>query len=297
MSVEDELGAPDPTSRVEPLKTVPKAYDDRGRLREVISDPLNLLIERVHDAGVVRDGLVTLHNGVRVPIKGPGAYYGDHSHLLVFNRGVFEPLEEFLFQEMLKRIGERPVMLELGAYWAHYSLWLKRLRPKARTIMVESERENLLAGRKNFKRYGFKGEFIQAFVDEGQFEVDAFMQAQGIEHLDVLHSDIQGYEIPMLAGASKLLERHAVDYVFISTHKQKRHWRVRNRLEKHGYRIEVSSDVDSETTSYDGLVFATRPEIPPLIAPFDPLGRDRINRSTAAQLVDYLASIRARLEG
>jgi hypothetical protein len=296
MSAVDHPTDPDPVCETDPPKTVPKAYDDWGRFREVISDPLNLLIERVPDAGAVVDGLVTLHNGVRVPINGPGAYYGEHSHLLVFNRGVFEPLEEFLFQQMLKRICERPVMLELGAYWAHYSLWLKRLRPEARTIMVEPDIQNLKAGRNNFKRYGLRGEFIQAFVDEGHFEVDAFMQDQGLEHLDVLHSDIQGYEIPMLAGASRLLERHAVDYVFISTHKQKRHWRVRNLLERHGYRVEVSSDCDSETTSYDGLVFATRPEIPPLVAPFEPFGRDRINRSTAFELVDYLAGIRARLE-
>ena len=55
-------------------KIPPKAHDYAGRFREVISDPLNLLIERVPDAGFVEDGLVTLHNGVRAPIEGKGAY-------------------------------------------------------------------------------------------------------------------------------------------------------------------------------------------------------------------------------
>eukprot|EP01035_Chromulina_nebulosa_P006479 gene6479-8760_t len=37
--------------------------DTPGRFREIISDPLNLLIERHPRAGLIADGLVTLHNG------------------------------------------------------------------------------------------------------------------------------------------------------------------------------------------------------------------------------------------
>jgi hypothetical protein len=47
-----------------------------GRFREIISDPLNLLIERVPMAGVVQGNEVVLHNGNRVPLSGPAAYYG-----------------------------------------------------------------------------------------------------------------------------------------------------------------------------------------------------------------------------
>lgn len=88
----------------------------------VISDPLNLLIERVPMAGMVQGNEVYLHNGNRVPITGPGAYYGPFSQLLIINRGVHEPLEEFVFQELLKSMPEVPQMIELGAYWAHYSM-------------------------------------------------------------------------------------------------------------------------------------------------------------------------------
>ena len=53
----------------------PKASseDFLGRFREIVSDPINLLIERVPDAGVVEGGLVQLHNGNRVPFSGQGA--------------------------------------------------------------------------------------------------------------------------------------------------------------------------------------------------------------------------------
>jgi hypothetical protein len=99
-----------------PMKA--QADDLLGRFREVISDPLNLLIERVPMAGLVEQGEVYLHNGNRVPLSGEGAYYGAFSQLLIVNRGVHEPLEEFVFQQLLKSLGEAPVMLELGAYWA-----------------------------------------------------------------------------------------------------------------------------------------------------------------------------------
>ena len=48
-----------------------------GRFREVISDPLNLLIERVSEAGILEGNEVCLHNGNRVPAAGAGAYTGN----------------------------------------------------------------------------------------------------------------------------------------------------------------------------------------------------------------------------
>jgi hypothetical protein len=51
-----------------PPKAAPE--DLLGRFREVISDPLNLLIERVPLAGVVEANQVYLHNGNRVPLAG-----------------------------------------------------------------------------------------------------------------------------------------------------------------------------------------------------------------------------------
>ncbi len=272
----------------------PKARDYSGRFREVISDPLNLLVERVPGAGMVEDGLVTLHNGVRAPIEGKGAYYGEFSQILVINRGVHEPLEEYVFQEMLRRMPKRPVMLELGAYWGHYSMWLKTVRPHARVILVEPTANGLKAGEMNFQRNGMEGEFIQAKVGRGEFGVDEFLDARGQPHLDVLHCDIQGSEIEMLEGASRCLARHGADYVFISTHSQALHQGVSDHLTGHGYRIEASSDFDFETTACDGLVFATSPRLEPLLPGFRPLGREEICKSPAGALVRYLKTIQGQ---
>ena len=242
-----------------------KARDYPGRFREIVSDPLNLLIERVPLAGSVERDLVWLHNGNRAPASGPAAYYGDFSQILIINRGVHEPLEEYLFQELLRQLPANPVMVEPKLKW-------------------------LKAGQANFALNGFEGEFIEGFVGLGQFEVDPFLAERRIEHLDILHCDIQGFEGEMLQGAAEHLRRKAVDYLFISTHGLKLHYKVKAQLEVFGYRVEVSSDFD-ETTSFDGLLFASSPDKAPVFADFVPMGRGQICASEPAAMVEYLTRI------
>ena len=264
--------------------------DFLGRFREIVSDPLNVLIERDPRAGIVENGLVWLHNGNRVPVEGRDAYYGRFSDVLVINRGVHEPLEEYVFQEVLRVMPDEPTMLELGAYWGHYSMWMKRRRPRSQVFMVEPEGGNLEAGRTNFARHGYEGTFIQALVGKGQFEVDRFMSEHGYPRLNILHSDIQGFEIEMLNGAAESFSRCLIDYAFISTHSQDLHDKVLTELTAAGMRIEASSGFDFETTSYDGFVIAARPALPLLLPAFNPIGRLSLLLSSPAEVVSYLAS-------
>jgi hypothetical protein len=263
-----------------------------GRFREIISDPLNLLIERVPMAGVVQGNEVFLHNGNRVPLSGPAAYYGAFSQILIINRGVHEPLEEYVFQEVLKKLREDPVMIELGAYWAHYSMWLKKLRPRATQILVELDPSNLAAGKSNFRRNGFEGEFINAPVAKGQFEIDRFFHARNIPHLDVLHADIQGHEVQMLDTARTTLAETKIDYLFISTHSQKLHRDVERTLGECGYRVEVSSDFDNDTTSFDGFVFASSPGATRIFREFIPFGRTMIAAGPVDRLISAVIAMR-----
>ncbi len=265
------------------------ANDFQGRFREIISDPLNLLIERVPQAGCRDGALVWLHNGLRVPLTDDYSYYGEFSQILVLNRGVHEPLEEYVFQEVLKHLSHTPVMFELGAYWAHYSMWLKLHLPAATSIMVEPDARNLEAGRRNFAYNGLRGEFIQDFVGTGHFSVDEFATARGLAHLDILHADIQGYEGEMLTGASRLLTRHAISHIFVSTHSQKLHREVTTALERHSYRVEVSKDFDCGTTSFDGFLYASSPRLAPLFLDFRPLGRCEIAAANPAKLLASVA--------
>lgn len=262
-----------------------------GRFREVISDPLNLLIERVPMAGVVAGNEVYLHNGNRVPIAGPDAYYGVFSQLLVVNRGVHEPLEEYVFQELLKRMPQAPLMIELGAYWAHYSMWLKKVRPAAKSIMIEPDPAGIAAGKNNFHRNGFTGEFVQAAVAKGQIEIDLFLQQRQISHVGILHVDIQGFEDEMLQGCRASLASAVIDYLFISTHSQQLHQSVRDRLTQSNYRIEVSSDFDNETTSSDGFIFSSSPNVKPVFRDFAAVGRKAIAESHPNDLLQAILNV------
>jgi hypothetical protein len=273
-----------------PLKAT--ETDFVGRFREIISDPLNLLIERVPMAGAVQGNEVFLHNGNRVPLTGDGAYYGAFSQILIINRGVFEPLEEYVFQEVLKKLREDPVMIELGAYWAHYSMWLKKSRPRAKPIMVEPNPANLAVGKSNFQRNGFEGEFINALVAKRQFEIDKFFDARNLGRLDILHADIQGYELQMLDAARATLASTKIDYLFISTHSQKLHGDVVRTVGDYGYRVEVSSDFDNDTTSFDGFVFASSPGATRIFREFVPFGRTKIAAGSVDRVVEAFLAIR-----
>ena len=274
--------------------TLGKAERFDERFREVVSDPINLLIARVPSAGYIdAEGKVILHNGNRVPHRGPGSYYGNFSDVLVINRGVHEPLEEYCFQQTLANLSaNKPVMLELGSYWAHYSMWLKKTHPEAICHMIEAEPANLEAGKQNFRSNGLEGQFHQGLVGRGGLQVDAFLREHGLGHLNILHSDIQGFEEEMLQGAASSLAARRIDRVFVSTHSEALHASVEAGLRSHGYVIEVSSPFDSHTTSCDGFILASAPGQQLLLAGWTPLGRLEIARATPAQL---LASVASRL--
>ncbi len=278
----------------------PKARDTDfpGRFREIVSDPLNFAIERDPRSGYIDEkGKVFLHNGIKVPVAGPHAYYGQFSAILVINRGVHEPLEEYLFQEVLKTLPASPVMLELGAYWGHYSMWLQSRIRDAELHLVEPEKVNFESGIQNFKENGFKGKFTNAFVGKGQFSVDQYMAMHSIPKLDILHSDIQGYEVEMLEDCKNTLANKAVDRIFVSTHSDRLHQAVTDILNQHGYRVEVSSDVGRESTSCDGLVYATSPNIEPTFEDLNPLGRTDIVECQPRQIAEYLDRITSQERG
>lgn len=266
--------------------------DFLARFREIVSDPLNVLIDRHCLAGYVQDdGMVVLHNGNLVPAEGDNAYCGNFSYILIINRGVHEPLEEYVFQELLKVMPEAPTMLELGAYWGHYSMWLKRRRHLSKVFLVEPHEGNLEVGRSNFALNKLEGEFLHAFVGTGQFEVDTFLETQRIGKLDILHADIQGREVEMLEGCARSLRDRVIDYLFVSTHSQDLHDMVLERMRQSGYRIEVSADFENETTAYDGFVFASSLDKPSVFGEFHPLGRREIVQASPKEILARLSSM------
>jgi len=233
----------------------------RRRIDDIIAAPESKLLPRVSGAGELDGYCLTMHNGVQVSAN---SYYGDGTlNMLLETEGVHEPQEEFVFEQVIRLLPEECTMLELGAYWAYYSLSLLAQRPQARCYLVEPDYLNILSGRLNFRLNRRKGRFLQAAVGRQDAKrprvvcVDSLCERHSLSHLHILHSDIQGAELDMLQGADGMLTAHAIDYVFISTHSNPLHEDCTRFLEAHDYTIVAEADLN-DTYSYDGLIVAKR---------------------------------------
>ena len=251
------------------LRNFPK-YEPTDRWKEridiVVQAPDNEKIERVPEAGELTDQYQYMHNGLKICL---GSYY-DYGNTLLLqrNRGVHEPQEEYVFQEVLKHVPAGSTMLELGSYWAFYSMWFNQTIANATCYMVEPDPYKMNFGQLNFELNGFTGTFIKGFIDEQSKPgtpptlcVDSILKTHGITHLSILHSDIQGYEYAMLKGAQEALARQQIDFVFISTHSNELHAQCTEYLRDREYEIVADADL-IETYSWDGLIVARSPRAP-----------------------------------
>jgi hypothetical protein len=240
-------------------------WQERIELVQASED--NLKIPRVPDAGTIKSGLLIMHNGIRVD---PGSYYGEgNRQLLVTNRGVHEPQEEYVFQEVIKYLPEEATMMELGSYWSFYSMWFHQAVKHPQCFMVEPSEHNIKFGQNNFDINQMKGNFIRGYISDKSGQdpdgtpivcVDDLIRDYQIKHLHILHSDIQGFELEMLKGAKKAFAQEMIDYVFISTHSNEIHQQCLLQLHEYGYKIIVESDLD-ESFSVDGLIVGCQKSI------------------------------------
>jgi hypothetical protein len=221
-------------------------------------------LEKLPKAGKVQNGFLVMHNGIRVL---PTAYQGyGHGKLMQRALGIHEPQEERLFRDVIIELPPGSSMVELGSYWAYYSLWFQKVVPNAKSFMVEPKLSHLNYGKRHFKINCFSGEFLQAGVgktssyDENLriVTVDELMALYNLNRLTILHSDIQGYELEMLQGAEKALANKSIDFFFISTHSDQLHQDCMRFLQGHEYKILDQYRID-ESWNPDGLVVAQSP--------------------------------------
>ena len=190
------------------------------------------IIERPDGSEVQR-----MHNGVEVV---RGGYYGDWMERIITGlRGHHEPQEERVFHELLGRIDRgRPTMVELGCFWAYYTLWFLAAFPDGRAVAAEPDPDHLAVGRRNAELNGRHVDFVRAAAgraDQGEIEfeselhpgrrhrapvvgLDELIAQRGIDQIDVLHLDIQGAETDLLASESARLASGSVRFVVVSTH-------------------------------------------------------------------------------
>jgi len=235
------------------------------RIEDVLKSQDNQDIPRAKLAGKIIEDRLCMHNGIEID---PLSYYNyPMLKMLMDNQGVHEPQEEKVFQKVLDSLPNegQKTMLELGAYWSFYSLWFKNKFSNSDCFMVEPNRRNLTYGKQNFKLNNFKGHFIHAGISkevnrkDNITTVDEICKKQKIKFLDILHADIQGYELDMLHGSQKMFSENRIGYVFISTHSNDLHRNCRALLEKkYQFKTVASADLD-ETYSWDGVLVMKSP--------------------------------------
>lgn len=234
------------------------------------------------DAGRVRVAepwpVQVMHNGVLVARD---CYCGPWMTQVIEQlQGHHEPQEERVFHEILASLPDADTILELGAYWAYYSLWFLDRFPRGRAILVEPDPNFLAIGRHNFAVNGRHGEFIEAAVaaapgpaapfscgSDGvvrqvpRVSVDAVVADLRCGRIDVLLADIQGAELAMLEGMEETLRQRRLSTLVVSTHDHsvsgdfRTHEKCLDWIRDHGGRIIAEHSVE-ESFSGDGLIAA-----------------------------------------
>jgi hypothetical protein len=244
-----------------------KAKDSWMKRSRIINESSDIkYIKGVEDAGKFKNGWIIMHNGLKV---NPFCFYGlGGIYMIMENKGMHEPQEERVFEAVIKSMREGAVMLELGSYWAFYSMWFSKIVKNAKTYLIEPDGLNLKYGSINMKANGLKATAVcQAFVGASSSIdhkkqrtvcIDDFVKEYNIPFIDILHSDIQGYELDMLKGAINTIEAKKIGYVFISTHSNDLHAQCLDFLNKYGF-ISIASANRTQSYSYDGVLVMRAP--------------------------------------
>ena len=218
-----------------------------------------------------------MHNGLKVLA---GGYDGTWMEELIRRcKGHHEPQEEVLFHEILRHIGHKATMIELGGWWSFYSLWFQAHFPERRALVIEPDPVHLKVGKTNAALNNCQPIFIQAFwskqavptqpfacqtsgtIDLPGVGVTDLMNGHEIEYLDILHCDAQGIELEMVESCLELFATQRIGWVVLSTHSHHlsndmlTHQRCLVLLENAGATIVAEHDVH-ESFSGDGLIVA-----------------------------------------
>ena len=115
----------------------------------------------------------------------------------------FEPVPQ-AFDALVRNVPRAP--------WFHPHRLALGSAPGRRRIYLQSRsRFNSLASKINRPDPAMNGAQVEVDIDT----LDAFCEREGIDRVDFLKIDAEGFELEVLEGARGLLERGAIRYVFV----------------------------------------------------------------------------------
>lgn len=279
------------------------------------------VVPKVQDAGRIiedRHGrrFQLMHNGLKVVADG---YYGAViSELIRRSRGHHEGQEERIFHEVVSRLPSTGAMMELGGHWSYYSLWFLKGGSDRRAVVLEPEPRHRAIGEANAALNDLHPLFFSGFasgahrdqatfvteesgaVEMTGYTVSSLMAASGLDHLSILHCDIQGAETDVLESLRDLFRQGRIDWVFVSTHAHHisgdplTHERCLQILREEGAVIEAEHDA-YESFSGDGLIVARFGRPPTGWKPVN-LSRCRTNKALFRSLAYDLAEAHQEIE-
>ncbi|MEX1188545.1 MAG: FkbM family methyltransferase [Bacteroidia bacterium] len=232
------------------------------RIEKVKISSDNARINKLPNAGELKGGKLIMHNGLKID---PLSYYGAPMlKMFMENKAVHEPQEEYVFQEVLKTIKPGAVMLELGCYWGFYSMWFANVIQDNKNFLIDNS-DGIARAKANFALNNLKASFMEGYIGKDNpnsdipvTNVDRICKEKNIEFIDVLHSDIQGFELEMLQTMPQMVKNRAIGYIFISTHSKELHYGCIDWLRENGYEILCHADLEN-SFSEDGLIVAKDP--------------------------------------
>lgn len=217
-----------------------------------------------------------MHNGLKLYSD---SNYGEYcTQIIAGLRGCHEPQQEKVFSEILQQIPPQGTMIELGSYWAYYSLWFNQAIEGATNYMIEPLPRHLQDGRDNFALNGRSGHFTQACIGRTvqpaitfryydgrtlqlpQISVDAFIETHAIPFVHLLHADVESAEYEMLLGSQHAITTGRIGYLFISTHGEPFHEQCLRFLRQHNCFI-IAECNHADSYSVDGMIVAATPAI------------------------------------
>jgi FkbM family methyltransferase len=199
-----------------------------------------------------------------------------------------------LFHSILEEIENKknPVMIEVGCFWALWSLLFRKKFKDGKNILIELGKRQLEVGKYNFKLNEFDyssyhggfflnesgtfknkeadleydirenielKNFIPSSVETNNVvgpELNFFeiVKSEKLDIIDLLHMDIQGSELQLIFYISSLFESKKILNIVIATHSQYIHKEIENFLLKNEYNIMINYPFGS--LGGDGYIFA-----------------------------------------
>jgi FkbM family methyltransferase len=224
-----------------------------------------------------------MFNGLEVKY---GGYYGEWMAEIIRKlQGHHEPQEELVFHRVLERLEPGSTMIELGCFWAFYSLWFARSISQSRVVLSEPDPAHLELAKVNFAHNGltecatfsqacagFDRQYSVHLESKGDIQsvqgksVATLMKENNLEYLDILHIDVQGAECDVLETIRDDGLGDKIRFIFVSTHHHLisgdplTHERCLHQLLSVGANVICEHTVE-ESFSGDGLIVASLSEL------------------------------------